>query len=252
MTASLPAFILLPLVLNKRLAFPIVALLAALAVGLLFLLPGGLLQAQDDSSGAGCEENSDKTGYDCEYAENGNDPVATFTAKDPEGAVVSWDLDPDGGTDHALFSISKDGVLSFRSSPNYEASGTDNEHEVTVRATDNAYSIAGDAGNATEKTVIVEVTNEEELGKVMLTVTGTPSSAQHPVLQPQMGEELTATLSDGDTPTVTTITWQWYRGSTEIIGATGIGATNAYTPVQADIGEELTAKATYMDGKKPQ
>ena len=31
---------------NRRFAFPILALLAALAVGLLFLLPGGLLQAQ--------------------------------------------------------------------------------------------------------------------------------------------------------------------------------------------------------------
>ena len=137
---------------QQTFAFPILALLAVLAVGLLFLLPGGLLQAQDDGSGAGCEENSDKTGYDCEYAENGNDPVATFTATDPEGNPVSWDLDETGGADHLLFAISKDGVLSFKSSPDYEASGTDNQHEVTVRATDNAYDIAGDAGNATTKT----------------------------------------------------------------------------------------------------
>ena len=34
------------------------------------------------------------------------------------------------------------------------------------------------------------------------------------VLQPQMDEELTAALSDGDTPM--DITWQWYRGSTKI------------------------------------
>ena len=32
---------------NRRFAFPILALLAALAVGLLFLLPGGPLHAQD-------------------------------------------------------------------------------------------------------------------------------------------------------------------------------------------------------------
>ena len=75
-------------------------------------------------SGAGCEENVAKTGYECEYAENGTGPVATFTATDPEGAAVSWDLDStQAGLTSALFSISKDGVLSFNSSPDYEAYG---------------------------------------------------------------------------------------------------------------------------------
>ena len=44
----------------------------------------------------------------------------------------------------ALFSISKDGVLSFRESPDYEtpaSGGTDNMYIVTVLATDNAYGI---------------------------------------------------------------------------------------------------------------
>ena len=234
---------------KRRYAFSAVAFLAALAVGLLFLLPGGLLQAQDGGSGAGCEENADETGYDCEYAENGRDPVATFTATDPEGAAVSWDLDEDGGDDNALFAISKDGVLTFKSPPNYEASGTDNMHEVTVRATDNMYDIDGVTGEPTTKLVMVEVTNEEEPGSVKLTVNGTTGQ---PVLQPQMGEALTATLSDGDTPVdAAGIEWQWYRGSTEIIGATNGAGTmmSEYTPVQADIGEKLTAKATYTDGK---
>ena len=231
------------LLLKKRLTPTVLVLLTALVAGLLFLLPGGLLHAQVSGSGAGCEENVAKTGYECEYAENDTGAVATFTATDPEGTPVSWDLDDTGGADHALFSISKDGVLSFKSSPNYEASA-DNEHEVTVRATDNAYGIAGVTGNATTKLVMVEVTNEEEPGSVELTVNyQSESDPGQPVLQPQMGEMLTAALSDGDTPT--DITWQWYRGSTEIIGAKNAG----YIPVQADIGEKLTAKATYMDGK---
>ncbi len=58
-----------------------------------------------------------------------------------------------------------------------------------------------------------------------------------------MGVELTATLTDGDT--ATDIEWQWYQGSTKIIGATDA----AYTPAQGYIGSRLTAKATYMDGK---
>ena len=79
------------LLLNRRVSFPIIMLLAALAVGLLFLMPGGLLHAQVSGSGAGCEETSDKMGYDCEYAENDTGAVATFTATDPEGAAVSWE-----------------------------------------------------------------------------------------------------------------------------------------------------------------
>ena len=58
--------------------FLFVAFLAALAVGLLFLLPGGLLQAQDDGT--------------IEYAENGTDPVATYTGIDPEGRPIYWSL----------------------------------------------------------------------------------------------------------------------------------------------------------------
>ena len=63
---------------RRRHAFSAVAFLAVLAVGLLFLLPGGLLQAQDDGT--------------IEYAENGTDPVATYTGLDPEGRPVYWSL----------------------------------------------------------------------------------------------------------------------------------------------------------------
>ena len=242
------------LLVRRQFAFPILAVLAVAALGLWLLLPGGALRAQDanglSGSGADCEENADKTGYDCEYAEKGTGPVATFTATDPEGAAVSWEVDSDSA-DAGDFRISKDGVLTFRTSPNYEATDTDNMHEVTVRATDNMYDIAGVTGMATTKTVTVMVTNVEEPGKVTLTVTtdigGTPT--QVPVLQPQMGELLTAMLSDNDGVTSGSYEWQWYRGSTEIIGATGTDATSTYTPVQADIGINLTAKATYTDGK---
>ena len=244
-------------------ALGVTALLALLAASLLFLLPGGPLHAQEggvSGSGAGCEETSDKMGYECDYAENGTGPVATFTATDPEGAVVAWSLGTTANDQDAIFSISKEGVLTFRESPDYETPATDvtdNMYMVTVLATDDAYDIAvpsnGEALGQTTKTVTVEVTNEEEPGKVTLTVTTdiSETATQVPVLQPQMGETLTAMLSDGDTLTATTITWQWYRGSTEIIGATDTDATSTYIPVQADIGEKLTAKATYTDGKNP-
>ena len=50
-------------------ALGVTAFLAVLAVGLLFLLPGGLAWAQDAES--------------IDYPENGTGPVATYTASGP-------------------------------------------------------------------------------------------------------------------------------------------------------------------------
>ena len=115
-----------------------IAILAALAVGLL-LSSVGPLQAQEEA---------------IEYPENGTDAVATFTAADPEGKAIEWDVT---GADAAVFDITG-GVLTFKTSPNYEASadaGNDNTYEVTVRAAD-----AATDGNTSEETVTVEVTND--------------------------------------------------------------------------------------------
>ena len=84
-----------------------------------------------------------------DFAENTStgDAVATFEATDPDaGAVLTWTLT---GNDAADFNISRDtdqnGVLTFRSSPNFEMpAGTpensmappDNTYEVTVQVTD--------------------------------------------------------------------------------------------------------------------
>ena len=75
-----------------------------MAVGLLFLLPGGLAWAQDAND-------------PIEYDENGTGPVATYTATDPEGtAITSWTL---AGTDADAFTI-VGGVLRFAKTPDYE------------------------------------------------------------------------------------------------------------------------------------
>ena len=58
--------------LNPRFILPFVFVLA---LSLLFLLPGGLAQAQTAEQFF-------------TYPENGTDPVATFTASDPEGAIA--------------------------------------------------------------------------------------------------------------------------------------------------------------------
>ena len=66
--------------------------------------------------------------------------------------------------------------------------------------------------------------------------------------QPEVGEALTATLTDPDGG-VTATTWQWARSSsangpwTDITGAT----TASYTPVEADADRFLRATASYTD-----
>jgi len=96
-----------------------------------------------------------------EFAENGEGAVATFTATDPEDDEITWSLT---GDDAADFAISDDGVLTFATSPNYEApadADTDNIYEVTVTATD-------DDGTPLDGThdVMIEVTNVEEAATV--------------------------------------------------------------------------------------
>ena len=205
------------LFLKKRLTPTFLVLLAALVAGLLFLLPGGLLQAQNDGM--------------IEYAENGTGAVATYTAVDPELTdIVSWSL---GGTDAGVFDISA-GVLTFKESPNYEMAaddGTDNIYEVTVQATDETRKVG-------MKEVMVEVTNVDEMGTVTLSA-----------LRPQSAILFTATLTDPDAVRTGT-TWQWSKASsrngsyTDIEDAT---STSMYTPVDADINSYLRATASYTD-----
>ena len=200
----------------------ITALLAAIAVSLWLLLPGGLVQAQDDGT--------------IMYPENGTGAVATYTATDPENATVSWSL---GGTDADRFMI-ENGVLSFKKSPDYEkpmggTAGTSNTYEVMVKATDETRKVG-------MKTVMVKVTNVDEDGKVTL-------SAR----RPQSATAFTAMIADPDNPdtAVTDEKWQWAKAGSEN-GSYGniTSATSAtYTPTDADIGSYLRATVTYEDAE---
>ena len=204
-------------------ALGVTALLALLAASLLFLLPGGPLHAQEAA---------------ISYPENDTGAVATLTAVDPEGKSIVWSLADTG--DMEDFDI-ENGVLTFKSSPDFEdpkgggANGTDNTYVVTVQASD-----GGEDTTATEE-LMIKVTNVEEPGTVMLST-----------LQPQVGVAITATLTDPDaTRQTTTVTWQWYRGNSEIVGATdGAGALmSSYTPTIGDVGSVLRATAMYDDGE---
>ena len=73
-----------------------------------------------------------------EYAENGAEMVATYSASGPDAASATWTLEGDDAED---FEISSDGVLTFVSAPDYENAADadmDNTYMVTVIATDSA------------------------------------------------------------------------------------------------------------------
>ena len=179
-------------------------------------------------------------------------PWPTYTATDADAADMDDDLEWSlAGADSSKFSINESGAtgaLVFKAAPaplpDYESPGDSNRnnvYEVTVVVTDSK-------GNSDEQDVTVKVTNVEEPG----TVTLFP-------LQPQVDVPVTATLADPDNVTVSSVSWQWYRGdsaedASECADADSDdcfikGATSAtYTPVADDTGKTLTAVATYTDG----
>ena len=244
---------------------------AVLATLIIFVLPATFAQA---------EEHDTVT-----YPENGADVVRTFTSTDPEGAGIDWDVT---GVDADDFLIDDQGRLTFKSPPNYESptdreynadgmgdidtngkggdfAGGDNMYQITVRATEQMTSGADSRALSTETRVTVTVIDVNEPGSVTLNR-----------LQPEVGTEITATLSDSDRKKGitgandsfnSTVTWQWYVSKVtdpvadapnHWIVATGNGAMDeAYTPAgdrvgtdndsAMDEGKMLRVVATYAD-----
>ena len=138
--------------------------------------------------------------------------VATYVGTDPEGDAISWDL---RGADAALFTI-VGGVLRFRAAPDYEnpkdrsgdntatplAEGapdedSDNVYNVVIRAITSRGSDDTGPAETADITVAVTVTNVNEDGEVVISW-----------LQPEVGIDITASLTDPDGG-VTVSDWQW-------------------------------------------
>ena len=177
-----------------------------------------------------------------DYAEGGTAPVAAYTAVDPEGESIVWTLT---GTDAGDFTIDG-GVLKFNSTPDYEIPPNgNNTYTVTVTASDGS----SDSEDSTQE-VTVNIVNLEEPGTVSLSTR-----------QPQVGNLLTATLSDPDNVTDDSTTWKWERSQNGRTGWTEIEVVtdsndqnpnpnaNVYTPVEDDEGYFLRATASYDDGQ---
>ena len=226
-------------------------------------------------------DSSAKAEQSVNYAENGDGPVITLRARDPERvAPIYWsfltddtgdqdlgifqDADDDGDDDsaddvaatdvidHGLFDISPGGVLTFKSKPNFEApadDGTNNVYKVVVQASDGGTNTALNWFKVT-----VTVTDVEETGTVTWTVDH-DGGASHvetlpKLMQFQAGASLSASVTDDD-GTPANVRWQWHRSSsmtstgTPIAGATSDEYTTTDSPDPGDVGKYIHVKATY-------
>ena len=206
-----------------------------LALASASLVLGGLAQAQD---------------VDIEYAENGKGAVATYSATDPDGsAIVSWTLD---GADAGDFKI-EDGVLSFKSGPDYEtpkgggqdATDTENIYEVTVQATDATKRVG-------TKDVTVEVTNVEEGGSMRLSAVQPQAGTRFYVIDEDDSTAAVTDIKDEDEIT-SSVKWQWSKSRSKTTGFADIdkATSSSYEPKDTDYGYYLRVTASYTDREGP-
>ena len=220
------------------------------------------------------------------YDENGEDPVETFTATDPEGATsITWSLPttapnppPDGfvaadftGSDAEHFDLDdEDGVLTFAigtddDPPDFEApreldfnaASNTNTYKVVVAACDVTADNCEDGETGYHKVTIM-VTDVAEAGEVTWTVdpdgatvdTLSPADVNdgEPIMQFQVGATLTASVTDGDMEgtTKTVANPTWQWYKGGSLITTDDADDETYTVTTADVGRSLRAKATYI------
>ena len=172
-----------------------------------------------------------------------SDAVADYNARDEEGAVT-WSLT---GADRGDFDLSSDGVLTFKSAPNFEDaqdSGADNVYNIGVVATD---VMSGTARLTASLDVTVTLNDLEEAGAVSVNN-----------LNPGVGDELSFELSDpdGGLQAAALNTWVLQQrtpgsGSWQQVpgfGGDGVTGTLAVRRVQEEqTGKQLRVSITYED-----
>ena len=159
-----------------------------------------------------------------------------YTATDEDaGDTMTYSL---GGDDASSFAINDtSAVLTFpdTAGPNFEDK---NSYSIIIKVTDVDADDDAHVALTTELPVTVGVRNAEEAGEVTFDR-----------VQPQVGVEVTASLSDVDLG-ITGTTWQWYRGAGTIDDepdmcsadspsppcAIDDATSNAYTPGDDDQG----------------
>ena len=96
-----------------------------------------------------------------QYPEHGTEPVATYTAEDPEGTAITWQIED---TDAEHFRISEEGELTFIKPPDYEKPvdfRLNNTYEIRILAVD-----SGIPRNQGRLQVRIEIKQVNEIGPV--------------------------------------------------------------------------------------
>ena len=241
----------------------VVALLGAL---LLTIRPVGAQDAPPSVRDA-------KTLFD--YAENGKGPVTTYKATDPEKKSIFWTL---GGPDAADFTIAG-GALHFMTPPNFEVpsdrvndedgsgetlpavnlgvtppvlgeGAANNVYKVTVR-----FGAGGEDGTPGEPADDpADEYDGDDLGEIELTITVTnvnePGMLVISPMQPQVGTELMAILTDEDNIAPGQGEWQWASSDSMTGTFTDIperSGDRTYRPTEDDLDKYLQATVEYVD-----
>ena len=199
-----------------------------------------LAPAASAQSASECAQDGDT--LKCTYVENGTDPVAEFSATDPDEGddTTVWSV-VEAGVDTGNFEISDEGVLTFKSAPSFEGP----KSSVTSGTLDarNVYALVVEVRDGTDNSEVgtlkvqVTVTDVEEEGTGALTE-----------LQPQVSVQLSVKDFDDPDGEVSRTTWQWSK-SMDMTDWTDIDGTTSdrYTPATDDEGYYLRALATYTD-----
>ena len=169
--------------------------------------------------------------------------AAVIVIPDQAGTVTIDDTTPTRGTAIAATLADEDGTVSSltwqwqRGTTNIPGATSASYTPVladvgsVLRAVASYNDAHGPGKTATSAATSAVVNTVDQAGVVTLTTT-----------TPRIGAALTAALADADTP-LSSLTWQWQRGTTNISGATSA----TYTPVEADVGQTLRAVASYTD-----
>ena len=141
-----------------------------------------------------------------DYAENGTSAVATYAVADAGDSSLTWSL---SGDDSGDFAISSGGVLTFISSPNYEAradADSDNVYQVTINASNGTIEGSLDVSvtvTDVDEGVSILGTSSETGGSLVTPVTVRSADEAPPVfrLSPREDEQSSEQQVTGSTDT---------------------------------------------------
>ena len=171
------------------------------------------------------------------YPEAGTGVVGAYTATDQDGGSVTWSL---SGADRGDFSISANGVLTFRNPPNFEApadANRNNEYRVTVRANDGAAT-----GTTAVKVTVTDVNEPPAFPDATATLT----IAENTAAGRNIGGRIVAADPDRDSALTYTLGGS-NAASFAIVAASGQLQTKAGLNYEAR--DSYTVTVSVSDGK---